>query len=430
LGISIAQGQNMKTFEIFEMPVYQRDTTTAVLEMGYASAQISNPAQWTSIRAGAIPTEIELVFTDYPKDSSRWRHPYTNLLMQRVAHLLDIDSSLAYYPVRWKMIEQTACHSEAEAKKMLHAWVIHYKRAQNPSAEQHSPTPEKQSFEKEPAKENITVLAAEKEPQKTGITEINPTEKYYEPKYIAPEDTLSSILDRMTSGIRVVEEIYSPYEIREVVEGRSELKNMVIGPVLDRHPEWRNMLVVMDWTGSMYQYGAEILLWHQMHKEAGNNLVHDFVLFNDGHFKRDNKKEIGKTGGIYHSRSDTLEHILQTMDRAMQGARGGDPQENDIEALLVACRELEVFGDIILIADNSAVRDIELLSEVERPIHVILCDPKGNYINPDYARIAFETGGSLHTLKDDLETLSETLEKYDIGGQYEIINGKLKRLPE
>jgi hypothetical protein len=52
---------------------------------------------------------------------------------------------------------------------------------------------------------------------------------------------------------------------------------------------------------------------------------------------------------------------------------------------------------------------------------VIICDPFKEYINPEYARIAFETGGSLHTLKKDINSLEEAYEKdsgVSFGGKF------------
>lgn len=90
----------------------------------------------------------------------------------------------------------------------------------------------------------------------------------------------------------------------------------------------------------------------------------------------------------------------------MKKGNGGDSPENDLEAVLTGIQYLTDFEDILLIADNkSPVRDIELLEKINRPVHVLLCDVRGT-IHPDYIKIARETGGTLHTLKEDISSFS------------------------
>ena len=61
---------------------------------------------------------------------------------------------------------------------------------------------------------------------------------------------------------------------------------------------------------------------------------------------------------------------------------------------------------------------------------VIICDPEKQWVNPEYIKIAFETGGSLHTLDDDilqLEQISEGKTKLNVG-KFTMKEGKVVRI--
>jgi hypothetical protein len=57
---------------------------------------------------------------------------------------------------------------------------------------------------------------------------------------------------------------------------------------------------------------------------------------------------------------------------------------------------------LILVADNSsAVKDMELLERIKKPVHIILCGSPADSMQamqPEYLEIARRTGGTLHTL--------------------------------
>ena len=82
--------------------------------------------------------------------------------------------------------------------------------------------------------------------------------------------------------------------------------------------------------------------------------------------------------------------------------QGGDDAENDLEAVYKAVTTLKGYSDIVLVADDSPVRDMSLLKRIKKPIHVIICGTaKG--INSEYLKIAYQTKGSIHTTTDDLD---------------------------
>ena len=203
--------------------------------------------------------------------------------------------------------------------------------------------------------------------------------------------------------LRVIEEVKSPAQLKALIAGRATIKDSTVIKVLDRHPQWKNMLVVTDWTGSMYKHGAQLALWHKRLLLREPDRVKHFVFFNDGNRKKSWQKTAGKTGGVYRAKSNDLEEIVETMEYVMRKGNGGDPPENDLEALLTGIQYLTDWDELILIADNkSEVRDIELLGKIDRPVRVILCDVKGK-VHPHYQSIAEKTGGSLHTLRKDVK---------------------------
>lgn len=84
-----------------------------------------------------------------------------------------------------------------------------------------------------------------------------------------------------------------------------------------------------------------------------------------------------------------------------------------------------------MIADNWATpRDLSLLSKVKVPIRVILCGAHYG-VNAKYLELAKKTGGSVHTMEDDLTNLisKKDGEEIEISGQKFIIkSGKFVRL--
>ena len=173
--------------------------------------------------------------------------------------------------------------------------------------------------------------------------------------------------------------------------------------IFNRNHKWKNMLVVIDWTGSMYSYGSQIAIWNAMNLQRKDG-IKNIVFFNDGSGKPDYKKKIGSTGGIYYCEAKDITSIYDMMFQVQRDGDGGDYPENDLEALLKSINKYKkTVDDIILIADNtSCMRDYDLLYRIHRPIHVLLCRT-GCGINPQYLNLAFKTGGSIHTLEQDIQ---------------------------
>lgn len=119
-----------------------------------------------------------------------------------------------------------------------------------------------------------------------------------------------------------------------------------------------------------------------------------------------------------------------------RGLGGGEPPENDLEAVLKGIQQRQDIEEVVLIADSySRVRDMELLSQIDIPIRIILCgaEEKNSFyqvlkpdINEEYLTIAHRTKGSIHTLRQDILNLSEKKEGeiVEIGAHRYILRNK------
>lgn len=209
--------------------------------------------------------------------------------------------------------------------------------------------------------------------------------------------------------------------LKNVIDGKIQLRDSTVINILKRNKEWKDILVVADLTASMSPYIAQLLLWFKlnMHRSPARY----FVFFNDGDGKETLQKEIGKTGGIYHLQTNSLDSLLGRALETMQNGFGGDAPENNMEAVLFGINQYTHCHDVIMIADNWATpRDLELLHQIKRPIRVILCGTEMG-INPAYLDIARLTKGSLHTIEKDISRLVDMNEgeKIQIGAQSFVI---------
>lgn len=194
-------------------------------------------------------------------------------------------------------------------------------------------------------------------------------------------------------------------KIKKVIDGRIRFQDSIFFNTMKRNPDWSNLLVVSDWTSSMYSYGAQVIRWHR--NNFKRKKIRHFVFFNDGNHVIDSLKVIGKTGGTYGVEADNISKLMTTLKNVVQNGTGGDIPENDVEALLFGVEQYEDFDQLILIADNnSGVRDIELIKNLNVPVRVLLCAlDKTSIIHSDYFTIARQTKGSLHTRKSDVRNL-------------------------
>lgn len=212
---------------------------------------------------------------------------------------------------------------------------------------------------------------------------------------------------------------------------RRKLKETVSTPdtvvlsVLDRN-KWKDKLIVCDLTGSMTPYANQLTVWYQLRYKLEKNL--QFVFFNDGDATPDSKKVIGNTGGIYYTPSKGMDSLQKFISMVCSRGYGGDGPENNMEALIKGVKMAAPFKEIVMIADNYApVKDIQLLKNFNMPVHIILCGSMNSDIHTDYLDIARKTGGSVHTMEEDIVNLASISEGQEVnisGRIYKVMGGK------
>lgn len=211
---------------------------------------------------------------------------------------------------------------------------------------------------------------------------------------------------------------------------RAEVQNTIrlsgVYSGLEKLDSTKRYALVMDVTGSMGSSVAATLSW--IKKNHTSHPFTSFTFFNDGN--NANSKPIGKTGGIYTTYS--VKEINSLIVTAMQNGSGGpEISENDMEAVLKAIEIDSTASDILLIGDNySNIRDIRLMDEITKPVHVLLCAAPTT-LRTEYLDLVIQTGGKLY-LNGGIIDLLKTMdgETIVIQGYNYSYNGRKFRLIE
>ena len=361
-----AQGSFAKRLplQVVEVPEYTFQNTALqpfVYHLDFAGSRI-NKADLAGFSQAKF-RQIDLVFTLYPKSPTEWKVGYDSLMERRFRSLeARIPAAFQDPAVKWRLVIQTECHSLEQAKSLFHGFVMY------------------------PADAAWDTLP-------TAWTPDNIFEDTFK---VLRFDTVK-LREKFNMTTRII-------------SGDKVLPDSTVIKVFERHPEWKNALVVVDWTASMYRQGALLVRWQQEH--LAESRIRHFVFFNDGDQKFDEEKVIGETGGIYETPADSLHRMMAAIEAVTMGGDGGDHRENNLEAVLegiASCPECE---QIILIADNTGpVRDMAILPMIDLPIRVLLCGVFKDQIETDYLSIVDQTNGSLHTRDRDLTNLRGMLEK-------------------
>ncbi|MFA6261212.1 MAG: hypothetical protein WC760_07090 [Bacteroidia bacterium] len=184
------------------------------------------------------------------------------------------------------------------------------------------------------------------------------------------------------------------------ITGEYKLKDSTLFRVFNRNDQWKKVLLIVDMTGSMFPYIGQLLVWYKMNYESEK--ITFYVLFNDGDNLTDQQKIIGRTGGIYGFEAKDYKKFKKDIETTRKKGEGGDDPENDLEAILTATTLTRNYSDIVLLADDSDIRDMKLLKRIRKPIHIILCGTKRG-INQQYLQLAHHTKGSIHTFYNDVD---------------------------
>ena len=194
--------------------------------------------------------------------------------------------------------------------------------------------------------------------------------------------------------------------LNKLVRGNESIKDSTVLKILDRNENWQNMCIVGDFTSSMSPYTGQLLCWYALKMKSEKSKVKNFVFFNDGDDKPLSLKKLGETGGIYSCTAGNVDSVIRcAMNTIRQGTANFDLPENDVEALIYAQKKFPDAKELYLVADNwSNMRDYSLISQVKKPVHVILCGAT-NEANLQYIELAYQTKGSVHTMEEDLEEI-------------------------
>ncbi|PWH86622.1 hypothetical protein [Brumimicrobium oceani] len=267
----------------------------------------------------------------------------TELNKQRILNMLSIRPDIIKNRgITWSIVRQMYCSSESQAKMMFHGAVIYYQ----PEQGQLLNKIEQEEYAALPIKDDKKI-----------------TDKELEKKF---------------------------------------RDDPVVLKAFERN-NWINPVIVADVTCSMYPYMEQMAFWFLL--KMNKNEEAYIALFNDGDGMPNNQKAIGITGGIHTIKTKEYKQFRENLLHSVSFGCSGDREENDIEALLKAQKENPKAKEIILIADNlSDFRDHELISKVKTPVRIVLCGTKYR-LNVQYLNLAFATGGSIHTIKEDLNDL-------------------------
>ena len=353
VGEALSQARVLEAFynsDRLNTTTYKLLPDQIVLKTEFGESVPHNPEIIRKVTAADVK-QVDLIYTDYPKGQN-----FDQLNKNRLNELKKLLPELFQKNgIKWRMIRQTDCQTQEEAKSMFHGFVF--------SMEQ-----------------NTISLSVDYNKNLNQFKKI-----YFD---LSPEDRrFLSIGDDTLS-----------YDILE-----RNLHN------------WGRITVVSDWTASMYPFTTQILRWHLA--QMGESNIYNFVFFNDGDSTKNSDKKIGQTGGIYNTSSQNLMEVIELMKKVMANGDGDDLPENDIEALLFAMNNIPDTDDYVLIADSrSAVRDLSLISQIKHPVRVLLgrvFKDEIAYIRGDYIRLALMTGGSLHTRYHDYTTPEQLLQLRD-----------------
>ncbi|WP_375562894.1 hypothetical protein ACE193_10335 [Bernardetia sp. OM2101] len=305
---------------------------------------------------------VELVYSKYPKTNNFQEIQQRKLNMARLEELEKTAPQLFKPNVEWEFVAHVV-NTAAQARELYHGFVVHYNKKEEKKTKDQPETPETPTPNPEIP---VPTFAYNQESEEaTFIKEGNPK----------PNST---------------------YQVFE-------------------RQDWKDVVVVCDWTASMYHFATPILLWHNQ-KAAQNDTssIQNFVFFNDGDDTPNKDKKIGSTGGIYATKTGSVDEALQMMEESKAAGTGGDFPENDVEALIYAQKNNPKAKSLVLIADNMAsVRDIKLLEQLSKseiPVHILIARTEEiDAIRPEYWDIAIQTKGTIHTLEEDI-SLEEAIE--------------------
>lgn len=211
-----------------------------------------------------------------------------------------------------------------------------------------------------------------------------------------------------------------------VMKGTASFTDSTLLKVFARNTNWKDMLCVVDVTGSMSPFNAQLLYWLKFNEQR--KTFRQFVFFNDDDELSNDQKLRTDTVGYWHMESYKAQDLMKKMLVSMQN---GGQTETNLEAIFYAVKKFPGnIKNIVMIADNwQDPYDMYLLPKLKAlniPIRIIICGVE-DIINPNYLEIAYATNGSVHTMEEDLIELGKLSQGKVItlsGMRYKLIGTK------
>ena len=193
--------------------------------------------------------------------------------------------------------------------------------------------------------------------------------------------------------------------------------NQEIKAMLYRNKDqWAAKRIVANIDCSMYPYIDQLMVWNYSDEKEQNN--NTYWLFNG--FQNNSKKSETDLHrrGVYKVPNNDIEGFCNTIDKIVNFSCSGNRLENVVEALIIGSENKPENEELLFIADNfSDVSDLHKLDELKVPVRVLLTDSKYG-VNEHYLEIAYRTGGSIHTIFEDIS--SEQLQSLEDGQRLQI----------
>ncbi len=394
------------------------DSLVRPLEMYFSSSEFL-PKQHFKLPPKKEILSVHLVYTRY-RQVDTFNQPRLNEnrfyeLAKNIPDLFFKDD------IEWLVFEQTQANTEEEARKMFHGFVIYLK---NP--------PDKKLLSSE-----LQIIDELLFNIKDSLVKI-PDQVIYRTskKYVETGRYIPRRTDKQKKGIRydnsgiwmrepemkmVIDSVK-----RKTIKGHekhigiyrgknSKLQNTELYNLLRNKPFNGKWAFVTDVTGSMAPYSGQVL--SLLKNRPPLSTSHYFTFFNDGNGAPEILKRIGNSGGVYHVKASEFDSIYFTLLKAMNAGDGGDIPENNIEAILRTLKQWPDIDTLLMIADAGApVKDIKILSFVNKPVQIILCGDISKLIPMDYVRIAIHSKGSILTPDGEIKDL----DKLKIGSVIEV----------
>lgn len=393
---------------------------TVLLEMNFNAADWKNASE--EIFDGAIIESVELISSTFATsptfDQDKLDQSRLSKLRKEMPALFKDDRT------QWKRVKETGGTSIESAKKLFHGFAVVLREPV---------TPELMKAEIKTLTEEFLGVKTVSAPVPTvEDSKIVLTDADISKGFIYSDDTLSltSAEKRKADKRKKIKvptyaggEMYTPIASGSFLS-HSTFSDSLVTVILRRNNKWKEMLVVCDITGSMSPYTAQLLAWYKLNTMNGR--VKNFVFFNDGDMKPDNSKVAGSTGGLYGIVASQFDSVVAKAIVAMSHGGGGDCPENNVEALGYGLKNYGDAKEIVMIADNWATpRDMAFAETINRPVHIIVCGAAYG-MNVAYLELARKTGGSVHTMEQDLTDLAlmHEGETISIGAfQYKLVDG-------